>query len=244
MFSFKSFRRKCLIRLMTVLGFGGMVGFCIASCQSPKANPNRQQDQESQENIAPVQPETQTEVQVDNPSSQNTDTQVVQETIENTDTVQTETENHQVDSNQDKPSVTTSVSDIMPGDDEDVQEIRNENNVVVDKYKVSLYGIKKPVPAYGIRNDIRNDIRIIRKEVRESLEKLNTTIQSKCHPESGELVVSFTIQNTGKIVKVVSTDGSLKGSKSEKCILDQISKHHFKSFEGKDIPVKYPFKFK
>ncbi|MBO4351419.1 MAG: hypothetical protein J6A01_10805 [Proteobacteria bacterium] len=33
---FKQIKRKYLIRLMTVLGFGGMAAFCIASCQHEK----------------------------------------------------------------------------------------------------------------------------------------------------------------------------------------------------------------
>ena len=81
MFSFKSYKRKCLIRLMTVLGLGGMVGFCIASCQSPKANPDQQTEQKSSVPGNSEQPEQQTETQTDNPSPQNTETQDVQEAI-------------------------------------------------------------------------------------------------------------------------------------------------------------------
>ena len=242
MFSFKSFKRIFLIRTMTVLGFGGMVGFCIASCESPKEHSNQQQEQDPLESIESVQTDTTTN-QAEVPPPPIETIQPEQESADSANSVQTEAENHQIDSNSDESSETVSVSD-NTSDDENVQKNRHKNEV---EYEVKPHDdmhpshtFKKVVPAYGIKNDIGR----IRDEVRKSLTELNKTIQSKCHPESGALVVKFTIQPSGKIVNVESVDGNLKGSKSEQCILDRISKHHFQSFQDSNIPVKYKFEFK
>ena len=226
MFSFKSFRRKCFIRLMTVLGFGGMVGFCIASCQSPKSNQNQQPKQESPENIGSVQAETQLETQADNPSPTNPDTQDVQETIDN----QTETMIfEQVDDEQQIP-------DPIPINTKKTDEDDNTDFITPMK----AYGIRPP----KLRVPPTKPGGASRDEVRQSMIELTKKIQSTCHPEAGTLKVSFTILNCGKIVNVKSIDGTLKGAKSEKCILRHISKYQYREFEGSNIPVVYPFKFK
>lgn len=229
MFSFKSYKRKCLIRLMTVLGFGGMVGFCIASCQSPKANQDQQTEQKSSDSGNSEQPEQLTETQADNPSPQNTETQDVQETIENTDTVQTEIcVDEQIVLEQQIP-------DLVPNN---TKRTNNGDNTQF---------ITKP-PLYGVRNPIGNPPttpigKVYRDEVRIFMIGLTKEIQSTCHPESGDLMVTFTIQKSGKIVHVKSTGGTLKGTEREVCIIKQIRNHRFREFEGSDIPVKHPFKF-
>ena len=203
MFSFKSYKRKCLIRLMTVLGLGGMVGFCIASCQSPKANQDQQTEQKSSVPGNSEQPEQQTETQTDNPFPQNTETQDVQEAIENTDTVQT--------------------------------EMHVDEQIVLEQQIPDLVPIGNP-PTTPIGKVYRDEVRIF-------MIGLTKEIQSTCHPESGDLMVTFTIQKSGKIVHVKSTGGTLKGTEREVCIIKQIRNHRFREFEGSDIPVKYPFKF-
>ena len=48
----KQFKRNCLIRLMSALGFGGMTAFCLASCQ-PAVNDVQQPRQEKSNKTAP-----------------------------------------------------------------------------------------------------------------------------------------------------------------------------------------------
>ena len=50
--SFRQIKRSFLIRLMAVLGFGGMTAFCISSCQS-SSNSDKQPKHEASENATP-----------------------------------------------------------------------------------------------------------------------------------------------------------------------------------------------
>lgn len=49
---FKQIKRNFLIRLMTVLGFGGMAAFCISSCQSTTSSSDKQPKSEVAEDAA------------------------------------------------------------------------------------------------------------------------------------------------------------------------------------------------
>ena len=104
---------------------------------------------------------------------------------------------------------------------------------------MKAYGIRPP----KLRVPPTKPGGVSRDEVRQSMIELTKKIQSTCHPESGDLMVTFTIQKSGKIVHVKSTGGTLKGTEREVCIIKQIRNHRFREFEGSDIPVKYPFKF-
>ena len=66
MTSLKQIKRNFLIRLMTVLGFGGMAAFCVASCQPEKVDqdkgtqdkPSETVDQEKADQDKQPEPET------------------------------------------------------------------------------------------------------------------------------------------------------------------------------------------
>ena len=72
---FKQMIRNFLIRLMTVLGFGGMTAFCVSSCQSTSANNDKQPKQEANDNATTGQNNPEVENQQNNADDQNADNQ-------------------------------------------------------------------------------------------------------------------------------------------------------------------------
>ena len=54
---FRQIKRNFLIRLMAVLGFGGMTAFCLSSCQSSSANNDKQPKHEASDNAASEAPQ-------------------------------------------------------------------------------------------------------------------------------------------------------------------------------------------
>ncbi len=54
---FKQIKRNILIRLMTVLGFGGMAAFCISSCQSATSSSDKQPKSEVAEDAMTEAPQ-------------------------------------------------------------------------------------------------------------------------------------------------------------------------------------------
>ncbi len=54
---FRQIKRNFLIRLMAVLGFGGMTAFCLSSCQSSSANNDKQPKHEASDSAASEAPQ-------------------------------------------------------------------------------------------------------------------------------------------------------------------------------------------
>ena len=61
---------------------------------------------------------------------------------------------------------------------------------------------------------------------------------TKC-AKNGSLNISFTLNSSGKASGVSAVGGTFKGTPSEKCILTVFGNHHYPSFSGSSIPVKY-----
>ena len=79
--SIRHIKRHFLIRLMTVLGFGGMAAFCMSSCQSTSSNSDKQPKQETNAEVVPEQSTSDADsssqdnnVQTDTPNADAVDT--------------------------------------------------------------------------------------------------------------------------------------------------------------------------
>ena len=218
--SFKLLKREFLIRLMTVLGFGGMVGFCISSCQQDKPNQDNQMNQESanDDSVESEQTVTESNKAVDDPKAQNDDNQPDQESNNENDSMQTVTESD------------------APDDINTEQEEQQQQNDLVQMYKSpKKYGPISPPYVPERPNPL---------DVKKELSALYQKMQSICHPEKGNLNVVFTITPTGQVTDVKSKDGTLKGTEREICILKELSKYTFSSKGDRNIPVTYRFNFK
>ena len=213
--SFKLLKREFLIRLMTVLGFGGMVGFCIPSCQQAKPNQDNQVNQESvNDNSADsVQTVAESEKPVVEQAVQNDDKQPEQKSNNNSDSIQTATDSDAPDDNSAEPILV---------------DLRQENNQVQKRHIASAYGILYPNP----------------QKVRMELSALNQKIQSTCHPEAGTLSVTFYLNSYGQLKNIKVKDGTLKDTKSETCILKELSKYKVSAKNDcKGCSNKYDFNF-
>jgi hypothetical protein len=201
---------------MTVLGFGGMIGFCIASYQSRLEQKEAERVMHEVTKYGIVEPPSQLQ-----PPEVNQNQQPGQESPKIIDSVQPKTETQ-------AENLVIPNSNDQPKQDSEIQ--LPENPLAPKKY-----GVLSPSDKPNMQNPA---------EIKRSLIELNEIIRSTCHPEPGTLIVRFVINTSGDVMNIVSVAGStLKGSKSEECILDQISKYRFKNFEGSDIPVTYPLKF-
>ena len=224
MYNFKLLKRNMLIKIMTFLGFGGMAAFCIASCQQVSSNSDKQPSQESTHPQDSVQSASQSDHSEDSPAT----TADAQKPEPQNDSVNNNTEPVQDVSNPDTDLDSSDTTQMNPEPTPDPVFIPTE------------YGIRHPRSPLSIKptKPISPNPQIVREELRN----LNRTMKTSCHPETGDLVVEFTLTPAGKATNIKSLNGSLKGTKSEQCILNQLSKHQFPEKADKNTPVKFPFK--
>ena len=240
MFSFKSVKREFLARLMTILGFGGMVAFCMPSCEQTDPNRDKQPVQELNDKIDSVQ----NVIESDKTANPNDDKQSDMESNDKTDSVQNVIESDKTanpnDDNQPGQELNDNTDDIQPiadsgNEPNHYDQVRYEPKIAI---KPSEYGIRQPVTIPLNPPEVPPW-----KKLRNELSDLNRKIQSSCHIKDGTLLVEFDFDSTGKASNMRTSEGSLKDTKAETCILSALSNHQFSTKVDKTNPVKYIFEF-
>lgn len=172
----KNVKRAFLIRLMAVLGFGGMTAFCLSSCQSANSNSDKQPKQETESEIVQEQPlpDADNTESSDTPSdTQNSDSydQFFQESdfqipvtkygvpsplppdaYEHLDEMQVPPT---PELNEERHNQNSQVNDndLKPGLSDDTQDTKPDPSPSIKKI-ATRYGIRRPVKKYGIRGPV------------------------------------------------------------------------------------------
>jgi hypothetical protein len=78
---------------------------------------------------------------------------------------------------------------------------------------------------------------------RSSFFKCYTQLLQKEPQAKGETTLSFTIDNSGKLMTYDMTSAKLQRPEFKKCLLDVMSRVTFRPFQGQPVSTLFPIKF-
>lgn len=120
---------------------------------------------------------------------------------------------------------------------------RDPSTALEERGEVKLAGAVKPGPMRHIGNLDRG---IIQGRIRSNMAGFRYCYEKRLQANpglGGQMVVSFTIDSSGRVISAVKRSSTLGDAQVESCVVSRISRLKFPKFEQGVVIVNYPFNF-
>lgn len=125
----------------------------------------------------------------------------------------------------------TNVENPIPRLQDPAEVLQTKNLQIINKQKV----LNKELSQEEIQSEMTN--------LKNSFLRCYAKLLQKAPQSKGKVTLSFTIENSGKVLDAQSTSNEIKNQEFQSCLVEVVKRSEFRRFSGPAISTYYPLDF-